>query len=143
MSEKIPQEEIKSWVTQVGEAEGVHDRRVELMEYRATLANMLETIDEDLSSAFPTIADVTMRPKVVRALEVVDLLVATPLGDTETWNGLSEELGALDVDMMRGMRSKFIQDTSVRIGAIFNDDRVASEDHTTIIPDGWDKAPKH
>lgn len=143
MSEKESLEEKKNWATQIGEAEGVHDRRVELTEYRTILANTLETIDEDLSSAFPTIADVTMRPKVVRALEIVDLLVTTPLGDTETWNRLSEELGYLDMDLMRGMRSKYKEDIDVRAGAIFNDGRLASEDHTTVIPDGWDESPKH
>ena len=127
------------WVTHIGEAEGARDMRVELLQTKSAYVDMLEDIDRDLDSAFPTIADTELRPKIIRALEIIDMLTSDVVLPREESAAAEEELGFLELEMMKGMRAKSRQELDVKVGSVFGAEPAASEDHTVIIPEGWQK----
>ncbi len=132
----------QSWRTTIGEREGVFDRRVELVSYQHTLETLLHNTDEELQSAFPTIAQTELRPQIVRALEVVTLLTSDIELEATIIQTLEEELGLLDLNMTRLMRANYLQADNVKINTIFGDSRTASRDHTTVIPENWQQKPQ-
>lgn len=126
-----------TWIQHIGEAEGAHDHRVDLLSFRAQLDSILEDVDNDLDSAFPTLADTEMRPKVLRAIEVVDALTTDAPLSPEERRALEQEIVDLELDMVRLMKAREKQGRDVRTDSIFNDAIGASEDHTVVIPKDW------
>ena len=130
------------WITRIGEAEGAHDTRVELIQYKETLNLMLESIGHDLESATPTIAATELYPKISRAISIVDDLTSDKDFDDVTFRGLKDELEILDFEMMRGMRENAVQEDNMKAEAIFGSSAVASEEHFVIIPPEWKENPQ-
>lgn len=124
---------------EAGDESETTSRHAELRKSKESYVALLTEIKESLSSAFPTIADTQLKPTITRAIEVIDELTGTDVSDAEKIRQLEEELGVLELDMMRGMRAKHTQDRDVRIGGIFKDAHGASEDHTVVIPPNWEQ----